>query len=148
MILALESLRANGLNIGDDIVSAELVQGRQDLAREAAAECPVCGEPGGILVGVLYLRTDRGSTLGSGAHAGFCCMVHLACADWDAPPSCDDIRIEKGGKTACVDCIAEVDGDTWKRLRKAPAGASCYSCDIMWQEAEDAERQASAEAQR
>lgn len=105
MDLDLDKLREAGFNVPADVIRAELVQGRDDLRHQAQDECPVCGEPDGYCVGLLYLQTDRGTTYGGAGHAGYLCLVHLNCAPEPWGINRGDYRYHDS-KVICADCLS------------------------------------------
>ena len=169
MEISIEKLAEHGFRT-DGVISAELVAGREDLRREAGDTCPVCGGDGGILTGLLYLRTERG-TLGPGGHAGFLVRVHLACGDWDHPQVSGGEYQDDDGRGVCAECLhaagqwhrplredcSECGAGAGRRCRAAcrshgrelrvhRGGEPCWSCWEGIEEAEQAEQRDAAYA--
>jgi len=142
--LEIATLRQHGIDTGD-AVSAELARARDDVPgyrHEARGTlCPVCGETGGYLLGVLLLRTAEGRTYGTGAHAGSIVGVHLDCApEWRESVELYRLGADTTEEPCCADCasaagpLRDEDGND---VDPIPAGTGeCWSCTEMRRESE------------
>ena len=122
MKLDLRKVAERGVEILDRVIEAELIAGRPDPYWETrGTTCPVCGQGGGKLTGLLYLRTATG-TCGTGAHAGFIRAVHLDCADWaecaeSGSEPLQPLPAGEEGECECASCRT--------MLREVEAAAGC-----------------------